>query len=70
VIATIAVGRYPVDVATDPTGHRLFVLNEGAGTVSVIDESGAAGGRVTGTVDVGFGVIGIGVDPRQAGSTP
>src|SRR5438067_230549 len=37
VIATVAVGELPFDVAVHPNGSRVYVVNEGSHTVSVID---------------------------------
>jgi YVTN family beta-propeller protein len=50
VVATIPVGRGPVDVAITPDGARAYVTNAGANSVSVIDTSTNA---VTATVPVG-----------------
>ncbi len=39
VVKEIPVGRHPIDLARDAESNRLFVANEGDGTLSVIDES-------------------------------
>ena len=59
VTATIPVGSYPADVATDSAAGTVYVANNIAGTVSVID---AATNAVTATIPVGSGPFGVAVD--------
>ena len=59
VTATIPVGSYPADVATDSAAGTVYVANNVAGTVSVID---AATNAVTATIPVGSGPFGVAVD--------
>ena len=61
VIATIAVGQQPIYVATDPKTNRIYVSNQAAGTVSVID---GATNRVLATVRVGRYPNGIAVNSK------
>jgi DNA-binding beta-propeller fold protein YncE len=37
--ASFPVGRYPGWIAADPAAHTVYVVNDGAGTVSVIDSA-------------------------------
>jgi YVTN family beta-propeller protein len=57
---TIPVGLFPFGVAVTPDGSRVYVTNQDANTVSVIDP-----GRdiVTGTIGVGSGPVGVDVTP-------
>jgi YVTN family beta-propeller protein len=61
VTATIAVGRQPIGVATDPRTKRIYVANAGSGTVSVI--SGRTD-KVVATVRVGRVPAWVATDPR------
>jgi YVTN family beta-propeller protein len=54
------VGREPVAVAVDPAARTAYVFNDGAVTVSVIDE---ATRTVTATIPVGHDPWGVAVDP-------
>jgi YVTN family beta-propeller protein len=61
VIATIRLGRYPVNqVAVSPDGTKVYVTTFHSNTVSVID---TANDRVTATIPVGIGPIGVAVSP-------
>jgi YVTN family beta-propeller protein len=57
---TIGVGSQPSGVAADPKTGEVFVTNDGANTVSVID---AGSDTVTGTIPVGNHPINAAVDP-------
>ena len=58
--ATILVGSTPYGVAVDPAARAAYVVNDGDGTVSVIDE---ATRTVTATIPVGHEPIAVAVDP-------
>ena len=60
VTGTVAVGSNPFGVGADPSTDLVYVANEGANTVSVID---GTTNTVTATVAVGNGPDGVGVDP-------
>jgi YVTN family beta-propeller protein len=60
VTATIPVGSDPGAVAVDSAAGNVYVANNGAGPVSVIDEATNA---VTDTVPVGSASDGVAVDP-------
>jgi YVTN family beta-propeller protein len=51
VVATVAVGSYPLGLASSPDGRRIYVANGGADTVSVVDTASLA---VVATVTVGL----------------
>jgi YVTN family beta-propeller protein len=59
---TIAVGSHPAGVVADPATGTVYVANDGAGSVSVIDEST---GAVTTTIedDVPQNPVGIALSP-------
>lgn len=59
VIATVTVGKDPVGIAVDPATDRIYVLNQGSETVSVID---GATDKIVATVPVGYAPRLIGVD--------
>ena len=63
VIKTVTVGQFPQGVAVTPDGARVYVANQGDGTVSVIE---TASNIVTATVTVGLGPEGIAVTPDGA----
>src|SRR5205085_2294299 len=56
VVATVPVGRTPGAVAVSPDGGRVYVANQGDGTISVLDATQA---RVVSTVSLGTGSSGI-----------
>lgn len=60
-VATITVGKEPVDVAISPDGSRAYVANKGSNTVSVIDTATQA---VVANVGVGKEPDGIAVSPK------
>jgi YVTN family beta-propeller protein len=72
VTARIAVGSRPEGVAVTPDGSKVYVANEGSGSVSVI---ATASNTVTATIAVGSGPVAFGVfigpsprlSPRFAG---
>ncbi len=51
VIATIPVGSHPWGIAVNPSTHRIYVANSGAGSVSVID---GLTNSVIATIPVGY----------------
>src|SRR5580704_17028690 len=61
VIATIAVGNWPVYLAADQKTNRIYVSNQFDDTVSVID---GATNTVTATIKVGRYPNGIAVNPK------
>ncbi|MFJ5265728.1 YncE family protein [Streptomyces sp. NPDC088387] len=46
-MATIEVGRQPVDSALDPSGNRLHVANRQSQSITVVDTAAL---RATGTI--------------------
>jgi YVTN family beta-propeller protein len=60
VVATVTVGSSPLGVAVHPNGSRVYVANNGSGTISVIDTLSNA---VVAAPFAGFGLFGIGVTP-------
>ena len=60
VTATIAVGAVPTAMVAGPDGTKLYVLNTGSDTVSVVD---TATNTVTGTILVGSSPSGVAVSP-------
>ena len=60
VVATVAVGSYPVDVAVNASTNRIYVTNLYNNNVSVID---GAGNVVVATVPVGSYPVGVAVNP-------
>ena len=56
VTATIAVGENPYGVAVAPDGERVYVTNQAAGSLTVID-------HVTSTIAVGVAPMGVAVSP-------
>jgi YVTN family beta-propeller protein len=52
IVATITVGPLPTGVAVDPQTRRAFVVDNGNGTIAVLD---TASGTPAGTVTVGSG---------------
>jgi YVTN family beta-propeller protein len=63
VVANVAVGKEPVDVAISPDGTRAYVANKGSNTVSVID---TASNSVVANLAVGKEPDGIAVSPNGA----
>ena len=61
VVATIAVGSLPMNVAVTPDGSKVYVSNSGSDTVSVID---SATNTVVATVAVGDHPYGITLSPN------
>ena len=61
VIATIAVGNWPIYLAADEKTNRIYVSNQGDDTVSVID--GVTNAALA-TVRVGHSPNGIAVNSR------
>jgi YVTN family beta-propeller protein len=61
VTATVKVGNFPLGVAVDPDGSKVYVANAGDATVSVID---TATNTVTTTVQVGKRPVGVAVTPK------
>jgi YVTN family beta-propeller protein len=59
VVATVAVGAWPVGVALNPAGTRAYVTNNGSNTVSVIDTANFATANLT----VGNQPYGIAINP-------
>jgi YVTN family beta-propeller protein len=59
-IATVPVESYPIGVAVNPAGTKVYVTNRGSNIISVID---AATNTVTATVPVESGANGIAVTP-------
>ena len=59
-VATVAVGRYPICMAVNPSTNRIYVANEGNDNVSVID---GASNAVVATVPVGSYPLGVAVNP-------
>jgi YVTN family beta-propeller protein len=57
-VATVAVGAFPVGVAVNPAGTRVYVTNYSSNTVSVLD---TASNAVTATVAVGNSPSGLGL---------
>jgi YVTN family beta-propeller protein len=57
---TITVGNTPLGVSITPDGKRLYVANNGDGTISVIS---TATNAVSDTITVGNGVIGVAICP-------
>ncbi|MEZ2188853.1 hypothetical protein [Corynebacterium sp. CCM 9204] len=51
VISTIVTGANPLDAIYDPASDRVFVVNRGSGTVTVINAETL---EITGNLDVGF----------------
>lgn len=62
-VAAIATGGSPTGVAYDSSDHRLFVTNEGNGTVSVIDTRNDS--VVNRSVPVGLDPYGVAFDPAN-----
>lgn len=62
VVATVAVGEKPRDVAITPDGRFAYVTNEAGSTVSVID---AASNAVVGTIP-----LSVGAEPRGIAISP
>jgi YVTN family beta-propeller protein len=60
VVATVAVGNDPVDIAITPNGAFAYVVNDQTENVSVIDTS-------TNTV---VGIVPVGLTPRGVAITP
>ena len=60
VIATIAVGNYPIGASVTPDGSKVYVANTDSDDVSVIN---TATNTVTATIAVGNGPAGISVSP-------
>ena len=60
VVATIAVGSFPLGVAVTPDGNHAYVANGSSDTVSVI-----ATNKVAATVKVGKSPNGVGIVPPQ-----
>lgn len=60
VVATIPVGVYPLGVAVNEAGTRVYVTNQGSNTVSVID---TANNSVVASVPVGVSPSGVAVNP-------
>jgi YVTN family beta-propeller protein len=56
----VPVGSFPIGVAVNPAGTRVYVANEIGGTVSVID---TATNTVVATIPVGSFPIGVAVNP-------
>jgi len=61
VIATVAVGRAPWRVVVDGASGRVFVVNRGGGTVSVLDSASAS---LVATSPVGADPVAAAVDER------
>ncbi len=61
VIATVAVGRAPWRVVVDGASGRVFVVNRGGGTVSVLDSASAS---LVATAPVGSDPVAAAVDER------
>ncbi len=66
VVATVAVGLEPVDVAVTPDGAFAYVANTGSGNVSVIRTSD---NTVVATVAVGIHPFGVAVTPTTEACT-
>ncbi|CQD14933.1 Ser/Thr protein kinase [Mycobacterium lentiflavum] len=60
IAASIRVGNGAFGVAVDSAGHRAYVANTGANSVSVVD---TASRTVTATIAVGRHPVGVAVDP-------
>jgi YVTN family beta-propeller protein len=60
IVASMPFGDYPTEIATSPDGNKVYVINSGSNTISVID---TAINNVTGNVSVGDGPSDIAVSP-------
>src|ERR1700691_4642454 len=58
-VATVPVGATPIAVAANPVTHKVYVLNHGSNSVTVID--GAT--RATSTINVEDRPEGIAINP-------
>ncbi len=64
-IATVAVGTTPIAVAANPVTHKVYVVNHGSNSVTIIN--GAT--RATSTVDVEDRPEAVAINPKTNGST-